>query len=168
MDNRDIYIRNCAKRRRSYLRNTYRENMYITLLNDGCEDLYTYINWMNLSECCNAVVLPATTYPYHIPEDMSDTEILVNLKPLNLIEDLGSFLSSVLSLLPESSYFTGFLEDCGDKSLIKGSLTKESLKSLLESTGFLVLDITGLNEKTFFYVQKQPICRENRNLVESV
>lgn len=173
--------------------------MYITLLNDGCEDLYTYINWMNLSENYNAIVLPATSYHYHIPEDLEDTEVLVNLKPLNLFEDLGSFLSSVLAILPEYSYFTGFLENYANekrmsgsdirhdndkikqhvytgedtksngkpsflrkkmqvlyKNCIKGSLTKEGLKSLLDNSGFKVLDITVLNGKTFFYVQKQP------------
>ncbi|HDZ42095.1 MAG TPA: hypothetical protein ENH59_10530 [Bacteroidetes bacterium] len=152
MDNRDIDIRNYVKRRRSHLRSSNRENMYITLLNDGCEDLFTYINWMNLGDCCNAIVLPATTY-FYIPENLDDTEILVNLKPLNLIEDLGCLLSSILDLLPVYSYFTVFLEECKNEN-------KESLKPLLESTGFKVLDITGLNEKTFFCAQKQIICRD--------
>ncbi len=198
MDNRTVKIKSSVKRRRAPLRDSSRENIYITLMNDGCEDFFNYINWLNLAKSSNTIVLPSTNY-YYIPVDLQDTEILINLKPLNFIKDLKAFLINIRSLLPEYSYLTGYFEDyCTDmnktdsysknmeennsrtcngnikknnghnesravrklRSLFNPGInylhTNKSARSLLEGIGFTVLNITGLNGKTYFCAQKRP------------
>ncbi|HCC70831.1 MAG TPA: hypothetical protein DEQ09_06740 [Bacteroidales bacterium] len=187
-------IKNSVYHRRIPVTDSSRDNLYRTLSNDGCEDFYNYIDWLNLAKKPDIIILPRKGSFYYMPEDLKDTETLINLKPLNLIKDLRSFLKSIYSFLPEYSYFTGCFEDHDDRvrksregennSIISTGnvkentnnsswmfnmihhlfsqgfnipITRRSSKSLLENTGFTILDITGLNGKTYFCVQKRPV-----------
>ena len=103
-------IKNSVYHRKSVLKDPSRENLYRTLCNDGCEDFYNYIDWLDLAKSTDAIVLPASSSFFYMPDDLRNAELVINLKPLNLIEDLGSFLAETYSMLPAYSYFTGCFE----------------------------------------------------------
>ncbi|MFO7851452.1 MAG: hypothetical protein ACQERS_05340 [Bacteroidota bacterium] len=111
MENRSTEIKQSVHQHRPSVKGTYREDLYRTLSNDGCEDFYNYIDWLDIAKNLNVIVLPAVKYFYYIPEDLKNTETVINLKPLNLIKDLRSFLVKIYTFLPEYSYFTGYFED---------------------------------------------------------
>jgi len=199
MESRLIKIKNPSYRQGNRLRNYLcRENLYITLLNDGCEDFYNYITWLDIDENFIATVLPVISCYCYIPEELEETDIIINLKPINLIKDLKAFFVKMRTLIPEYSYLTGYFENNDTDNLklkdamtvksiydrrngkkysrhirymrswvhkivtrffnkgISNMLTKKSATSLLEDTGFTVMNITGLNGKTYFCAQKTP------------
>lgn len=112
-------------------RDLNRENLFRTLSNDGCEDFYNYIEWLDLAKSADVLIIPRTTSFYYIPEDLKNIETVINLKPLNLIKDLKPFLSRIYSFIPEYSYFTG----CFDT--YEGTATQNISpgKNIMKNTG---------------------------------
>ena len=58
----------------------------------------------------NLMVL-STNHYYYEAEDLKWVKILVNVKQLNDIKQVGDFLTSICSVLPEESYFIGCFFD---------------------------------------------------------
>jgi len=104
-------IKNSVFHKKYSLKDPSRENLYRTLYNDGCEDFYNYIDWLDLAKSSDAIVIPASNSFFYMPDDLDNAGLVINLKPLNLVKDLESFLSKTYSFLPEYSYFTGCFED---------------------------------------------------------
>lgn len=96
---------------RPQVRGSQEENLYRTLANDGCEDFYNYIDWLDLAKNPNIIVLPVTSSFFYMPEDMKNTEAVINLKPLNLVNDTRAFIQKVYSFLPDYCFFTGCFEE---------------------------------------------------------
>ncbi len=191
-------IKNSVYYKTSPAKDAYSGYLYKQLSDEGCEDFYNYINWLDLVNDLNVIVLPRASYFYYHPEDLENTKTVINLKPLNRIKNLFSFLENVFSILPEYSYLTGCYENNimkkkagakqkyierengsgknrrnGNESRYPGSwfyngmkiilnsgtnrqLSKETTTSLMKNVGFTVLDITALNGRTYFCVQKRP------------
>ncbi len=98
----------------------YSGYLYKQLTDEGCEDFYNYINWLDLVNDINIIVLPGTSYFYYHPEDLVNTKTVINLKPLNRIKNLFSFLENVFSILPDYSYLTGCYENNNTKKKTEG------------------------------------------------
>jgi len=192
-------IKNSVYYKTTPVKDAYSGYLYKQLSAEGCEDFYNYIDWLDLVKDLNVIVLPKTNYYYYIQEDLKNTKTLINLKPLNRIKDVKSFLENIFSILPDYSFLTGcydnnnimkpqvdveqkYMEGESDKNNSTGNdyqnmykdswlynrikrifnsganrqLTKTSTISLMKEAGFTVLDITGLNGRTYFCVQKRP------------
>ncbi len=122
----------------------------------------------------NIMVLSSLHHYYYDHNDLKSIGILINIKKLNQVAHLESFLHTLFRLLPCKSHFVGCFcrtkEETGKsfrqrpvkffQGLLSGTrfgngrtLTKESISKLLENNGFILKDLTEINGVTYFWAQ---------------
>jgi len=117
------------------------------------------------------LVLSSKHHYYYDHNELESVTTLINIKKLNLIKHLDSFLHSVCNILSPKTNFVGCFhdwkiqKDSGLTSrMYKGfinfiddkvdiSIDKNEVSRLLESNGFKVLDMTEINGLTYFRAQ---------------
>lgn len=157
------------------------------------ENFSNYLEKLHMGKDRNLMVLAANHY-YYESEDLKWVRILVNLKQLNEIKQVGDFLTSICSVLPEKSYFIGcffdnkkqnklFSDPHKPKRKVDGQfdpeengicsripflnmlyslidfktyryLTKTTVGSHLKEAALKLLDVTEIEELTYFCAQK--------------
>jgi hypothetical protein len=141
------------------------------ILAEGGEDFYSYLTWTGLIIEPDLMVLSSIQHYYYDHNDLKGIKTLINLKKLNQIKHIGSFLHTLYRILPPDACFAGCFKSSHNhchgaafsepskfiKGLIKlldsrveNNLSKETLRSLLEENGFSVLDMTEINGMTYF------------------
>lgn len=144
------------------------------ILSEGGDDFYNYLSWIGLSKDPNLMVLSSNHHYYYDHNDLLGIKTLVNLKKLNLVRHLESFLHILYRILPAKAYFVGCFRNCsqsnnsvrlrdssgyinGIMNIFSGNternLTKRSVTTLLEEHRFKVIDITDINGLTYFWAQ---------------
>ena len=144
------------------------------ILSEGGDDFYNYLSWIGLSKDPNLMVLSPNHHYYYDHNDLLGIKTLVNIKKLNLVRHLESFLHILYRILPAKSYFVGCFRNCSQNAVssrlkdtsgyINGimnifnagnerSLTKRGVTTLLEEHRFKVIDITDINGLTYFWAQ---------------
>jgi predicted transcriptional regulator with HTH domain len=144
------------------------------ILSEGGDDFYNYLSWIGLSKDPNLMVLSSSHHYYYDHNDLLGIKTLVNLKKLNQVKHLESFLHILYRILPAKAYFVGCFRNCSQNTgtarlqnpagYINGimniytgsterSLTKRSVTTLLEEHGFKLTDITDINGITYFWAQ---------------
>lgn len=78
---------------------------------EGCKNLYNYLEWLDLARDPDLVVLSSTHHYYYDAEEMKNVKTVVNLKELNQIKEVKSFIHSIFHILPPKSYFVGYFVD---------------------------------------------------------
>jgi hypothetical protein len=78
---------------------------------EGCKNLYNYLEWLNLARDPDLVVLSSMHHYYYDAEEMKNVKTVVNLKELNQIKEVKSFIHSIFHILPPKSYFVGYFVD---------------------------------------------------------
>ncbi|HOF20900.1 MAG TPA: hypothetical protein PLO24_06575 [Bacteroidales bacterium] len=137
------------------------------------EDLTNYLEWLNLADDPNLVVLSSLHHYFYDAEEMKNVKTVVNLIPLNELRDTKSFLHSVYTILtPKSNFIGSFLdiknhnsfslrkEDVDDEAVEHGILSKipfiNTLYNLMDSKTNRNLskrDVMFLLENNGFKVQ---------------
>jgi hypothetical protein len=74
-------------------------------------DLINYVEWLGFTGEKNILVLSSQHHYYYDAEEIKNTKCVINLKELNLIKDLKSFLHSLFQSLPPKSFFIGCFID---------------------------------------------------------
>lgn len=145
-------------------------------------DLIQYLHILNLAKEPNLMALSSTHHYFYDSNDMKSIRTLINLKRLNSIKSLGSFLQNVVRILPQEAIFIGYFKnDTGNRSVFSfyqttkffngvvnyfdsrtdRSLTKDDVSRLLEENRLKVVDITDINGMTYFcsrnYIQPPEI-----------
>jgi len=151
-------------------------NSYVLdkMISEGGSDFYNYLSWIGLSEETRIMVLSSLQHYYYEHNDLKNIGVLVNMKKLNQVAHLDSFLHTLFRLLPYKSHFVGCFcrtkEEPGksfrqmpDKffqGLLSGArcgnrrtMTKEIISKLLETNGFILKDLTEINGVTYFWAQ---------------
>lgn len=144
------------------------------MVSEGGKDFYNYLNWIGLSREPKIMVLSSIHHYYYDHNDLKGIGMLVNMKQLNRVTHLESFLHTLFRLLPCKSHFVGCFcrnrEEIGKpfrqrpvkffKDLLSGTrcengrtLTKETISKLLENNGFILHDLTEINGITYFWAQ---------------
>jgi len=141
------------------------------LIAEGGESLFHYLNWHGLANEPNLLVLPSTQHFYYDYSELKGVTTLINLKKLNLIKHLDSFLHSVYHVLSPKTNFIGCFSDWKTQKgnglpsrMYKGlinfldsridiEIDRKSVSKLLESHGFKVIDMTEINGLTYFRAQ---------------
>jgi hypothetical protein len=77
------------------------------LITEGGESFYNYIDSRGLSEDPSLIVLSSNHHYYYDFEEMNNARTVVNLKELNRIKEIKSFLHSHLHFLPQKCNFLG-------------------------------------------------------------
>jgi hypothetical protein len=144
------------------------------IISEGGNDFFHYLNWTGLLNEPNLMVLSSLHHYYYDHKDLIGIRTLINLKKLNQIKHLESFLHTLYRILPSKSYFVGYfksnshhrngtsfyhsskflggLVNIFDSKSERG-LSKKSVSVVLEEYGFKVIDITDLNGMTYFWAQ---------------
>jgi hypothetical protein len=138
------------------------------LLSEGGENFFNYLEWHGLSNDDNMLVLSSTRHFYYDPNELQGVTTLINVKKLNLIKNLDTFLQSVVYVLSPESNFIGCFSDWKSQKgigitsrMYKGFINfldaridvdfdKKDVIKLLESHGFRVMDMTEINGLTYF------------------
>ena len=141
---------------------------------EGGDDLFKYLTWTGLSKEPNLMVLSSMHHYYYDHKDMAGIKTLINLKKLNQVKHLESFLSTLFRILPSRAYFVGCFSNSSHRrkgtsfyssarfftglknifdSRSERALTKKGVTQLMEEHGFKIIDITDLNRITYFWAQ---------------
>jgi hypothetical protein len=138
------------------------------LIAEGGEDFFHYVKWLDLTNESNLLVLSSKNHYYYDYEELENVKALINLKKLNQIKQLDSFLYTIYSGLTTNANFIGcfskrknqrgigliiwmyktiinFLDSRTDKVI-----DKKDFKRLLESHGFDIVDMTEINGQVYF------------------
>lgn len=137
-------------------------------------DFLQYLQWLQMDLEPNLMTLSSTHHYYYEINDLKNIKILINLKPLNSIKQLESFLQTLVKLLPNGSNFIGYFKNTDQNNSVfplsqfssfyqgfinyvdlktDNSLTKREVSRLLEKHNLNVVDITDINGMTYFCSQ---------------
>ena len=86
-------------------------------LSEGNSNFSSYLEWLGLSSDPKLVVLSSVHHYYYDAEEMKNIKTVVNLKELNYIKDINSFLHSMFLILPPKSYLLGCFVDSKKQNL---------------------------------------------------
>jgi hypothetical protein len=81
------------------------------LTSEGNNSFNHYIEWLGFARDPKLVVLSSVHHYYYDAEEMQNVRTVVNLKELNQIKEVASFLHSMFLILPSKSYFIGCFVD---------------------------------------------------------
>jgi hypothetical protein len=155
--------------------------VFDSLLAEGGENFFHYINWLGLSKDPNLMILSSIHHYYYDFNDLKGVKTLINLKKLNQISHIDTFLNNVFHVLPPKAKFVGCFMDNkirtgislpfyrsfrllnGLVNLIDSKtdrfMSRKNVIKLLESHDFRIVDITEINNITYF-------CAENHKKSE--
>jgi hypothetical protein len=77
------------------------------LITEGGAGFYNYVDSRGLSKDASLIVLSSSHHYYYDNEEMNNAKTVVNLKELNRIKEIKSFLHSHLHFLPQRCNFLG-------------------------------------------------------------
>jgi len=141
------------------------------LIAEGGESFFNYLECHGLTKEDNMLVLSSTHHYYYDPNELESITTLINVKKLNLIKHLDSFLQSIVHVLSPKSNFIGCFSDWKTQKgvgltsrMYKGfinfidakidvEIDRNDVLRILESYGFKVLDMTEINGLTYFRAQ---------------
>ena len=78
------------------------------LITEGGNDFYNYVDRIGLVNDPNLIVLSSVHHYYYDADEMKNVKTIVNLKELNKIKQIRSFLQSHLYTMPPGCNFVGF------------------------------------------------------------
>jgi hypothetical protein len=81
------------------------------LISEGGESFYNYVKWLGLANEPDLIVLSSEHHYYYDSEEMNRSKTIINLKELNQIKNIKSFLQACLNYLPKESNFIGCFTD---------------------------------------------------------
>jgi len=142
---------------------------------EGGENFYHYINWLGLSKDPNLMILSSIHHYYYDFNDLKGVKTLINLKQLNQVNHLDSFLNNVYRVLPAKANFIGCFKDNkirrgiavpfyqsfkflnGLINVIDSKtdrfMSRKYVIKLLESHKFKIVDMTEIGSLTYFCAQ---------------
>jgi hypothetical protein len=143
------------------------------MIMEGGIDFYNYLRWIGLSEQPNIMVLTSMRQYYYDNNDLKNIGVLINMKKLNQVTHLESFIHTLFRLLPYQSAFVGcFCNPSEERSEVARersvkffhgfrsagcragrSLTRISVVNMLNNNGFIVKDMTDINGLAYFWAQ---------------
>jgi hypothetical protein len=141
------------------------------LLVEGGENFFHYLSWFGLVNDPDLLILSSKNHYYYDCDDLKGVKTLINLKMLNMIKHLDSFIHVVNNVISPKTNFIGCF--CDRNSQSRAGLPKRIYKRLLnfidsrvfiemdkkdfsllmESNGFKVIDMTEMNGITYFITQ---------------
>jgi len=161
-----------SNERRLSFNRTRTNEIFDSLLAEDCETFFYYLDSLGLAKDANMMILSSIHHYYYDINDLKCVKTLINLKKLNHIKHLNSFLHTLFRLLPPDADFVGYFKENKNSDsidshynpssrLINGiinfldsrtdrSLSKTEVSKMLASHGFRVLDITEINGLIYF------------------
>ena len=147
----------------------------VNMVAEAGENFFRYLKSIGLSKEPNLMVLSSKHHYYYDENELKSVRTLINLKKLNLIKHLDTFLYTLIRILPQNANFIGCFSD---SKTLKGNafsfyqpsrlfnrfinfldsstdhnMDKNEVSEVLERNGFKILDMTEMNGLTYFYSQ---------------
>jgi hypothetical protein len=153
-------------------RGTVIDQVPVNLAAEEGESFSNYINWSELIKDSSVLVLSPKHHYYYDVDELKGVTTIINLKRLNFMNHLDSFLHVVGGILSPNARFIGCFADqktqkgIGISSKIYKRLItfldgrtdikidRNYLLRLFESCGFGVIDMTEINGLTYFTTSK--------------
>jgi hypothetical protein len=142
------------------------------LIAEGGENFFYYLSGQGLVNESSLVVLPSSNHYYYDTNELKDVTTLINLKKLNLIKHLDSFINTMSDILSPETNFIGCFSDSKTQkeirlssrmykrfinfldSKIDNEIDKNEVLQLFESRGYRVVDMTEIDGLTYFRTRK--------------
>jgi hypothetical protein len=146
--------------------------VFESLLAEGGENFFHYINWLGLAKDPNLMILSSIHHYYYDFNDLKGVKTLINLKRFNQINHIDTFLNNVFRVLPSKANFVGCFKDNKIHSGIavpfyqsfkflnglinmidsktERFMTRKDVIKLLESHDFRIVDMTEISSITYF------------------
>jgi hypothetical protein len=145
-----------------------------SILSEGGDDFFRYLTWIGLAKEPNLMVLSSMHHYYYDHNDLIGIRTLINLKKLNQVKHLESFLHTLFRILPSKAYFVGCFKSSSQHqtgvslsqpvkffngllnafdTVSERNLSKKSLVKILEENNFKVIDISDINGISYFWAQ---------------
>lgn len=141
-------------------------------VNEGDVSFLNYLNWKKMEKDPGVLVLSSKHHYYYDLDEFKGIHTLINLKRLNFMNHLESFLHVISDILSPGARFAGcfadrksrnkigipariykrligFLDDRTDNDIDENNLTK-----IFESCGLRIIDLTEINGLTYFTARK--------------
>ena len=144
------------------------------ILSEGGDDFFQYLKLTGLAGGSNLMVLSSMHHYYYDYSDLKGIRTLINLKKLNQVSHLESFLHTLYRILPCQANFVGCFENIKNNSRkisfhrpdrffnrvvtifdsgMDRNLSTTGVTKLLEEHGFKVIDLTDINRRTYFWAR---------------
>jgi hypothetical protein len=135
---------------------------------EGGESFYRYLSCLGIANDPNLLVLSSRSHYYYDYNELKNVKALINLKELNLIEQLDTFINSINIVVSPQTDFIGCFYDRNNQkriglfekiyhrflnfidSRVFIEIDKQDVERLLKSNGFEVIDMTEINGITYF------------------
>jgi len=155
------------------------------LIAEGGKNFFHYLNYLGLTNDPNMLVLSSKHHYYYDHNELKFTTTLINLKQLNLIKHIDSFLFAIYHFLSPGANFIGYFFDSNTRnetgltfrmyercinfldSKIDRKFDRSGVSRLLESHGFQVNDMTTIDGLTYFRTQtiRRPVVKPVTNFL---
>ena len=141
------------------------------LISEGGEFFLQYLRFLGLENEPNMLVLSSNHHYYYDFNELKGVTTLINLKKLNLMKHLDSFLHTIYRGLSAKTNFIGCFSDRNTQngeglpsrmfkgfinfldSRIDNDLNKNEVSEILETHGFKIINMKEMDGLTFFYAQ---------------
>ncbi len=145
----------------------------VMITDEEYEEISVYLKKLGLSIKKNYLVLTSKEHYFYSEEDLRTIKTLINLKRLNSIRNPDRFLHNLFRILPSDANFIGCFTDSDlhkkngifpDKTSAllnwfinflenkpERRLNKKEVHELLETHGFRIVDMTDIDDLTFFW-----------------
>lgn len=140
----------------------------LNVMTEGGESFLNYIRKLNSDIDSSVLVLSSKHHYYYDKEELKEVSAVINLKRLNFMDHLESYLHGICDILSQNAKFIGCFADReminGDRlssRIYKRMLTfldgktdieidRKYLQRLFDSCGFRIIDMTEINGLTYF------------------
>jgi hypothetical protein len=144
------------------------------LISEGGEYFLNYLRFIGLENEPSLLVLSSNHHYYYDFNELKGVSTLINLKKMNLINHLDSFLHTIYRGLSPKTNFIGCFSDQSIKTgvglpsrMFKGfinfldsridkNLSKNEVTEILETHGFKVINMKEMDGLTYFCAQNIP------------
>jgi hypothetical protein len=104
-------VKNGPRDKQILMEEDHNNPVFNNLVAEGGENFYHYINWLGLAKDPNLMILSSIHHYYYDFNELKGVRTLINLKQLNQINHLDTFLSNVFRVLPTKANFIGCFKD---------------------------------------------------------
>jgi hypothetical protein len=150
------------------------ENPFIDfLISEGGEIFFNYLSRLGHSFKPNMMLLSSRRNYYYDYSDLNGVTTVINLRRLNRVPHLESFISTISAATASGTCFAGCFSNCKTKNLsglspsmnrknnrhtelaTETELDQDKMIRLLDSCRFKVYDMTEINGLTYFLATKK-------------
>jgi len=136
------------------------ENTFVdSLISEGGGTFFNYLNGLGHAYRSGMMFLSSRHNYYYDLSDLSGASTVINLKRLNRVPHLKSFLNTISKAVIQGTFFSGCFSEYRKSGNIFNSspfqvISREEIVSLLESIGFTLFDLTEISGLTYFLAKK--------------